>query len=276
MLKNRGHSYSQCKIILKGKLGYDVSTKTLKRWVKKLDSGMWDLKDGSRRPRRTYPKITLEIEKKVLALRAKTGWGEDKIAYCLPELNLSSRSINKILNKHELCNKKTNRKKRIKWVRWQRNHPNSLWQIDHTDEQDLFNCYTFSVVDDFSRYSLGLVKLNSVTTKVVTRVLDQLIKIHGKPREILSDNGSAYGSKSKHSQFDIWCRRRGIKHIRTKIHSPTTNGKVERIFKTMDDELKFCNNDLELFRMRYNHHRPHQSLGNQKPADKYFNFTNLF
>jgi transposase InsO family protein len=68
----------------------------------------------------------------------------------------------------------------------------------------------------------------------------------------------------------------GIQHIRTKVHSPTTNGKVEQLFKTMDEELQYCNNDLELFRLRYNHFRPHSSLNGQFPAQKYHDFAALF
>lgn len=276
LLKNKGHSYAQCKGILKARFGYEVSIKTLKRWTKRLNQGGWDLIDQSRRPKTIHYKITRDAEEKVLDLRRKTGWGEDKLSFYLSGLGISPRSINKILNKHGLCSAVKNKGKRVKWVRWQRLHPNSLWQVDHTDEQTLFNCYTISILDDCSRYCLALVKLNCVTTDVVTHILDKLIRIHGKPREILTDNGGAYGLNSKHSRFDIWCRRRSIRHIRTKIHSPTTNGKVERIFKTMDDELKFCNNDLELFRMRYNHFRPHQSLNNKTPAKKYFDFASIF
>ncbi len=191
-------------------------------------------------------------------------------------MNISKITINRILQKHNLCRETKNRGKQKKWVRWQREHPNSLWQVDHTDEQELFDCYTLSVLDDCSRYSLALVKLNRVTTNAVTIILDNLIKKHGKPRQILTDNGGAYGLKSRHSKFDRWCRRRGIEHIRTKVHSPTTNGKVERLFKTMDDELEFCNKDLELFRMRYNHFRPHSSLNNKAPAEIYFAFHRLF
>ena len=84
-----------------------------------------------------------------------------------------------------------------------------MWQIDHTDEQQLFNCYTLFVLDDCLRYSLALVKLNYVTTNVVTHILDNLINSHGRPRQILSDHGEAYGLNSKNSRFDRWCRRRG-------------------------------------------------------------------
>ena len=272
-LKNKGHSYKQCESILNSLYGYKITTRTLKRWTKRLDSGDWDLRDKSRKPITINFKINNELKKEVLDLRRKTGWGEDKLALHFP---ISHTSINSILNKANLCRESKNKGKRVKWVRWQRKHPNSLWQIDHTDEQDKGNCYTLSIIDDCSRYSLALEKLNQVTTNNVTSILDDLIKKNGKPKQILSDNGSAYGSKSKHSKFDRWCRRRGIQHIRTRIHSPTTNGKVERLFKTMDEELEFCNNNLELFRLRYNHFRPHSSLKNKKPAEIYFAFHMLF
>src|SRR3989344_3352541 len=115
-----------------------------------------------------------------------------------------------------------------------------------------------------------------LTTDIVRHILGDLINKHGKPREILTDNGSAYGSTSSHSRFDRWCNRRGIHHIRTKVHSPQTSGKVERLFKTMDEEMKFCKNDLERFRLRYNHFRPHSSLSGKKPAEVYFDFSSLF
>jgi transposase InsO family protein len=44
----------------------------------------------------------------------------------------------------------------------------------------------------------------------------------------------------------------------------------------MDDEMDFCKNDLEFFRMRYNHFRRHSSLNDKTPAEVYFAFANLF
>lgn len=274
-LKNAGFSYAKCKMIVKAQFGYEITIRTLKRWTKRLNNDNWDLSDASRKPHNIHHKITSKIENEVINLRNKTGWGQEKLYPNLTHLGISQTSIKRIIKKHNLCRETTSKGKRVKWVRWQREHPNSLWQIDHTDEQDKFNCYTLSVLDDCSRYSLALVKLNSVTTNNVTHILDKLIKIHGKPKQILTDNGNAYGLSSKHSKFDIWCRRKEINHIRTKIHRPTTNGKVERLFKTMDEELSFCNNDLEKFRMRYNHYRPHSSLKGKTPADIYHNFTSL-
>lgn len=269
-LKQQGFSYQKCRALLIAQFEHQVCVRTLKRWCGRLDAGNWDLKDSSKKPIRTHHKLTPEAVDKIISLREMTGWGQDKLHSHLPELGVSATTIKRVIKDRGLARKVKLRGKRVKWVRWQRKNPNSLWQVDHTDEQDAGSCYTLSVLDDCSRYSLALAKLKNVTTNVVTVVLDSLIRAHGKPREILTDNGSAYGGKSTHSRFDRWCKRRGIRHIRSRVHSPTTCGKVERLFKTMDDEMEFCGNDLERFRLRYNNFRPHSSLFGQTPARIYF------
>jgi len=271
-LRTKHHSYNQSRKIIKAQFGYDVALRTLYRWNKKLNEGNWDLRDKSKIPKTINIKITSEIERKVLAIRNKTGWGQERIA---DYVDVSHWSVNKILNKHNLTSPSKRKKKRNKYVRFEREHPNTMWQIDHSD-QKVKDKWLISVIDDHSRYSIGLFAVNKVTTSVVTKILDDLIKTHGKPREILSDNGSAYGLKSKHSKFDRWCNRRGIHHIRSSVHSPTTCGKIERLFQTIKRELIYCNGDLDLFRMRYNHFRRHKSLGNKTPAQVYFDFAGLF
>jgi len=271
-LRIKGHSYSQCRKIILAQFGYGVALRTLYRWNKKLNEESWDLKDGSKVPKTIHTKITLGIERKVLDIRNKTGWGQERIA---DYVNISHWSVNKILNKHNLTSPSKRKKKRNKYVRFEREHPNTMWQIDHSN-QKVKGKWLISVEDDHSRYSLGLFAVNRVTTPVVTKILDDIIKTNGLPKQILSDNGSAYGLKSKHSKFDRWCNRRGIHHIRSSVHSPTTCGKIERLFQTIKRELKYCNENLDLFRMRYNHFRSHKSLGNKTPAQVYFDFARLF
>jgi len=272
-LRLKGHTNNQCRKILAVKNNHEVTRRTLRRWTRRLNETEWNLKDKSRKPKTIHTKVTYKIEEKIIKIRNRTGWGAIKINQMVNDV--SESTIKRALRRHKLCRPSNRRKKRNKYIRWQRKHPNSLWQIDHSD-QKIEDKWCFSVIDDCSRFSLTLAPLNSVTTKVVTLILDELIKKHGKPREILSDNGSAYGLKSKHSKFDRWCRNRGIKHIRTAVHTPTTSGKVERLFQTMKQEMPYCDNDSELFRMRYNHFRPHTSLDNKSPADVYFDFTKLF
>ena len=271
-LRIKGHSYNQCRKILLMKYGYEVHNRTLQRWDEKSRKTNWDLKDKSKRPKIINYKINSEIEKRVIDLRNKTGWGENKIA---DFVDISSWSVNKILNKHKLTEPNKRKKKRLKYIRWQRKHPNSLWQIDHSD-QKIDDKYVISVIDDCSRKSLAFLPVNRVTTDVVIKLIDNLIETYGKPREILTDNGSAYGLKSKHSRFDVRLRKRGIKHIRGAIHSPTTQGKVERLFQTFKREFRYCNGNSELWRMRYNHFRPHTSLDRKTPDEVYNDFKLFF
>jgi len=58
---------------------------------------------------------------------------------------------------------------------------------------------------------------------------------------LLSDNGKEYtfhtkSGRKKHT-FERRCKKLGIKHRRTQVARPQTNGKVERFFRTLDDEL---------------------------------------
>ena len=271
-LRIKGHSYFQCKKLLKAQFSYEVTSRTLQRWNERLMKTEWNLKDSSKKPKTIHYKITSQTESKIISLRNKTGFGENKLA---TYVNLGHTSINKILNKNNLCRESKSKGKRLKYIRWQRHHPNSLWQMDLSDQKVNDN-YLFAVIDDCSRICLALVKLKQVSTAIITKILDDLIIKYGKPREILTDNGSVFGLRSKHSKFDRWCRRKDIKHIRTAIHSPTTTGKVERLFQTLSRELEFCNGDLELFRMRYNHFRPHTSLENKSPSEIYNAFHKLF
>jgi len=270
-LRIKGHTNNQSRKIIKAKYDYEVTIRTLRRWTQRINNSEWDLTDNSKRPKTIHTKITPKIEDKVLQIRAKTGWGQERIA---EEVEVSHWSVNKILNKHNLTKPSSRKKKRNNYVRFERDHSNTMWQIDHSD-QKIKGKWLISVIDDHSRYSIGLFAVNRVTTEVVSKLLDDLIKIHGKPKQILSDNGSAYGLKSKHSKFDRWCRRREIHHIRSSVHSPTTCGKIERLFQTIKRELPFCK-DINEFRMRYNHFRKHKSLDYKTPAEVYFDFSNLF
>jgi len=58
-------------------------------------------------------------------------------------------------------------------------------------------------------------------------------------------------------------RRREIRHIRSAVHSP-----IKR-------EVVFCK-DINEFRRRYNHFRPHTSLKNKTPDEIYNDFNKLF
>ena len=176
-LRIENHFYNQCRKILKAKFGYESTIRTLQRWSRRLEKGDWDLTDNSTKPKTIHRKITSDVEAEVIRLRKETWWGEDKIK---DFFDIGHSSINKLLNKYGLTNPNPRRKKRIKYIRWQRKHPNSLWQMDVSD-QKIKDKYCFAVIDDCSRYCLGLFALNKVSTAIITKLLDDIIRIHGKP-----------------------------------------------------------------------------------------------
>lgn len=267
-LRIKQYSYSKCKTQIKEVYGYAVSIRTLKRWQKRFSKDdQWNLIDDSRKPKKIYYKITEEAKEEIINLRKKTGWGAKRLKKILNHLELSHLTINNILREKGLTRTEGNRAQRAKYVRFQRKNPNSLWHIDDSEFGDKGKI--IAVIDDCSRYCIGILHVNSVDTNTATRFLDELIKKFGKPRQIISDNGSPYGSKSKHSRFDRWCRRNNIEHIRTRVKRPQTNGKVERLFQTIGKEIKFCSKDLEYFRYRYNQFRPHESLNWETPSERF-------
>jgi transposase InsO family protein len=90
---------------------------------------------------------------------------------------------------------------------------------------------------------------------------------------VMTDNGSCYKARN----FAKACRRRGIKHVRTKPYTPRTNGKAERFIKTALNEWAYAQpfetselRAIELPRWlhRYNHHRPHSAIGDKPPISR--------
>jgi transposase InsO family protein len=93
-----------------------------------------------------------------------------------------------------------------------------------------------------------------------------------------SDNGGEFRGNKTHA-FVSGCVRLGIQQKFTKPNHPWTNGKAERVIRTLMEEWyrpnkgKFQSaeerrNSLYEYVDRYNHARHHQSLGGLTPAQK--------
>ena len=86
----------------------------------------------------------------------------------------------------------------------------------------------------------------------------------------MTNNGHAYRSYDWRDR----CEARGITHIRTRPYTPRTNGKAERLIKTMLGEWAYCysyptsahrTRALESSVRWYSRRRPHVSLGGEPP-----------
>ena len=68
----------------------------------------------------------------------------------------------------------------------------------------------------------------------------------------------------------------GIKHRYTRPYRPQTNGKVERFWRTLNEDLledttfesvSELKDELEQYLLYYNTYRPHQALGGKTPLE---------
>ncbi len=79
-LKNKGHSYLQCRKILKTQFNFEATKRTLIRWNQKLMGTEWNLLNKSRKPKTIHYKTTDDIKQKIISIRDKTNWGKNGIS----------------------------------------------------------------------------------------------------------------------------------------------------------------------------------------------------
>jgi transposase InsO family protein len=89
----------------------------------------------------------------------------------------------------------------------------------------------------------------------------------------MTDNGPRFVS----DRFRDTCRNLNLRHIRTRIYTPRTNGKAERFIQTAIREWAYArlyqnsaerNSHLEPWIHQYNWHRPHASLDQKPPISR--------
>jgi putative transposase len=80
-----------------------------------------------------------------------------------------------------------------------------------------------AVVDAFTRENLSLEVDTSLSSRRVTRSLEEVIERRGKPDAIRCDNGPELTSR----HFLSWCEERKIQLIHTQPGRPMQNGHVE-------------------------------------------------
>jgi transposase InsO family protein len=92
-------------------------------------------------------------------------------------------------------------------------------------------------------------------------------------RRVMTDNGPCFVS----DRFKTQCQELNLKHIRTRIYTPRTNGKAERFIQTAIREWAYArlyqnskerNSYLEPWIHQYNWHRPHASLNQMPPISR--------
>jgi transposase InsO family protein len=144
--------------------------------------------------------------------------------------------------------------------------------------------YVHIAIDDCTRLAYAEVLPDERATSAIAflRRAVAFYRRHGVTVErLLTDNGSAYRS----SIHAIACRTLGIRHLRTRPRRPQTNGKAERLIRTMlagwaYGALYGTNRErtaaLEGWLWSYNHRRRHSAIGRQPPITRLNNLLGTY
>lgn len=231
------------------------------------------------------------IEKEILDIRAK-GCNKYEIHDILKEKfaekALSPSGIYKVLrrnNMNKLTHEQETEKRQIIKER-----AGELGHIDcHHLSKDLVaqgkdRYYLVCVIDDQSRIAWAelVSDIKSLTVMFATLRCFNYIKRYFdiEFEEVLTDNGPEFGIKTSTKKgehpFERMLIEMGIKHRYTRPYRPQTNGKVERFWRTLNEDLiegtyfediHHFKDELEKYLVYYNELRPHQGLNGKKPKD---------
>lgn len=263
---------------------FNISRKTgyqlLSRYQKE---GLLGLEEKPRRPYESPQKTATEIEKKILEIRDwKRTWGGRKIRRFLLERGETAipapSTITDILRRHGYLDEKENCKHR-KFIRFEHEAPNDLWQMDFKGHFEIGRgrCHPLTILDDHSRYSIGLKACSRETHDVVKNHLIDVFRNYGMPLRMNMDNGSPWACTKgslRYTRLTIWLIRLGIRVSFSGIRHPQTNGKDERFHRTLKSELLQFNyfktieetqKSFNRWRDEYNMDRPHEALNLDTP-----------
>ena len=260
------------------------------KWLKRFtEGGSAALVDRSRRPRHCPDQLTAKQEEALLELRGQhPSWGARKLLSRLTALGHGSlpaaSTVHRILQRHGLIEPEASAAAGRPWQRFERAAPNELWQMDFKGDFALANgqrCYPLTILDDHSRYALGLIACRGQTGALVRPLLEAGFSRFGRPWEILCDYGPPWGnggSPERWTALGVWLLRLGIRVTHGRPRHPQTQGKDERFHRTLKAEvlrredlrdLAHAQRVFDHWRQIYNTERPHQALAMATPATRY-------
>ncbi len=267
---------------------FSISRKTGYKWVKRYQQhGKEALVDQLRRPHTSPNRTPAEIEELVLQVRDRYPvWGGRKIRSLLLRAGHtgipSPSTITAILHRNGRMDAAESVKHQA-FQRFEKEHPNELWQMDfkgHFVMTESGRCHPLTVLDDCSRFLLGLRACGNENRETVVEQLTSIFRRYGVPDRMLMDNGSPWGidADNPYTRLTVWLLRLGIDISHGRPYHPQTQGKDERLHRTLKAELisrrRFvslseCQVAFDDWRDTYNHVRPHQALDMCVPGERY-------
>ena len=266
---------------------FQISRSTAYKWLRRFrEEGPAGLEDRSSRPHRSPQALAATDVEAILHARTYRRWGPHRIG---PLTGHPRSTVYGVLrragvNRLDGLDRPTGRPVRRRYVA---DHPGALIHQDAKpltkvpgkrrsyreprvghDQLEVF-------VDDHSRLACVVLSRSAgaIDTIRATDVAIRWFAAHGITIErIMTDNGSAYCSKAYADRL----AQLGIRHRRTRVRRPQTNGKAERFIGTLLTEWAYArpyrtNRDrlrrLPHFVDFYNRRRPHTALDGRSPLD---------
>jgi len=279
---------------------FDVSRQTYYKWLKRES-----LNDKPSTPNHFYRKTPKSLERIVIKIRDNTGLSSIKIHHELKNRGIINPSTNCFLSESAVCaifkrykrGYKFDKLKRPKPViiRYEKQFPG---EMAHTDVKKIRKIigdynqkrYEALLIDDCT--SLSYVEIIPDKTaqtlsdflKSGARFFKENFNIEFK--SLLSDNGSEFTTRYKKNLslhlFEATLKSLGIKHKYTKPYHPQTNGKAERMWRTLDIEFyrkkwlfspEHRDQELTTWIEKYNKHRVHLGIKGLTPYQKLLTLT---
>jgi len=252
----------------------------------------WDLLPKKRGPRFKTRRPNQQFEQKVIDLR-ELGNNKYEIAAILRDetgsnFKPSPSGVYNIFKRHGLnrLRPKMKQEKRriIKERMGQLGHIDTHYLSKHIIRNSTKKLFIVAILDDYSRVTWAEIieSIDSLSVMFGAMKCLNVLKAHYHIQfeEIISDNGNEFGNrnyKSKMSHpFERLLIEMGVKHRYTQPYRPQTNGKIERFWKTLCEELiidtdfdslEELKEELLQYMYYYNHERPNQAIEGKRPVE---------
>ena len=268
-----------------------VSRQSVHAWVRRYEQGgLGALADRPKRPDTCPHQTSAQVEAAVCEMRREhPKWGPLRLAHELARAGVvpapSRMSVYRVLVRHGLVEPGPRKRPKDSYLRWERDEPMALWQLDIVGGAFLAGGTEAKVVtgvDDHSRYCVIASVVARATGRAVCLAFAAALRGYGVPGEVLTDNGKQFTDrfgKGGEVLSDRICRDNGIVHRLTQPRSPTTTGKIERFHgslrrELLDDagpfaDLPAAQAAVDAWVREYNTTRPHQAIAMAVPADRF-------
>jgi len=211
-------------------------------------------------------------------------WGGRKLEVKLRDVGLAvvpqPSTITAILQRHGLIAPRQRHPPATQ--RFTHNAPHDLWQMDFMGHRSLITegrVHPLTILDDHSRVLLSLTACPHQRLDLVWSQVMACFTQYGLPRAMLTDNGPPWGPSAERgiTRFEVWLLRLGIDLWHGRPGHPQTQGKVERIHRTINEDvfgtrtfrdLSTAQRSFDTFRTVYNLERPHEELAYAVPMSR--------